>query len=121
MWYISIINTCKEAQLPEPEIIEKDGGFQVTIFKDSVSGQVGGQIGGQVGDQVGGQVGTLTERQKEVLKLIVADPKISRRQLAEKLGINESAVQKHTNALKKKGIIERESDTTGLWTIKVNK
>lgn len=83
----------------------KDGGFQVTIFKESLGGQVGGQVD-VTGGQDDGQVSALTERKKEVLKLIVADPKISRKQLAEKLGINESAVQKHTDALKKKGRIE---------------
>lgn len=46
---MKIIHSCKEAELPEPEIIEKDGGVQVTIFNDSVhGGQVGGQVSGQV-------------------------------------------------------------------------
>lgn len=29
-----IIDACKEAGLPEPEIIEAFGGFQITLFKD---------------------------------------------------------------------------------------
>jgi ATP-dependent DNA helicase RecG len=82
-------------------------------------GQAGGQIGGQAGGQVGGQAEKLTERQKEVLELIKADPGISRKQLSEKLDINQSAVQKHIDALKKKGVIFRESETTGYWIIKV--
>ncbi len=61
----------------------------------------------------------LKNRQKEVLALIVENPLISRKQLAEKLGINESAVQKHTDALKQKNIIVRDSATTGQWIIKV--
>ena len=32
---ISIINTCKETGLPEPELIEEDGGFMVTLFKNN--------------------------------------------------------------------------------------
>jgi len=32
---ISIINTCKETWLPEPELIEEDGGFMVTLFKNN--------------------------------------------------------------------------------------
>lgn len=28
-----IVNSCKEAKLPEPEIIEKNGGMQTTLFK----------------------------------------------------------------------------------------
>lgn len=111
---LKIINSCKEAELPEPEIIEKDGGVQVTIFKDSVHG---GQVGGQAGGQAGGQVERLTARQKEVYDLIVANPKVSRKELAEILGINESAIQKHTDALKTKRVIEREGETTGQWII----
>lgn len=48
---LKIIEACKEAGLPEPEIIEKDGGVQVTLYKSE-----GGQIGGQAGGQVGGQI-----------------------------------------------------------------
>lgn len=52
---LKIIETCKEAGLPEPEIIEKDGGVQVTLYK-SEGGTKGGQVGGQIGGQVGGQI-----------------------------------------------------------------
>ena len=79
----------------------------------------GGQVGGQAGGQAGGQEEILTDRQKEVLELIKADPGISRKQLSEKLGINQSAVQKHIDALKKKGLIHRESETTGYWIINI--
>ena len=104
---LKIINSCKDAGLPEPEIIEKEAGVMVALHKYEATT-----------DQVGGQVLILTKRQKEVLALIVENPLISRKQLAEKLGINESAVQKHTDALKKKDIIERDSATTGQWIIK---
>lgn len=57
---------------------------------------------GTTTDQVGGQNVILTNRQQEVLAIIVENPLISRKQLAEKLGINESAVPKHTEKLKKK-------------------
>lgn len=30
---IKIIDTCKQAELPEPELMERDGGFLVTLFK----------------------------------------------------------------------------------------
>ena len=128
---LKIYNSCAEHGLPEPDILEKDGGFMVALSKaikvtgkgvaigGQVGGQTGGQRGGQRGGQVGGQVESLTERQKEVLKIIIANPKISRKQLAEELRINESAIQKHINALKKKNFIKRESETTGHWTILV--
>ncbi|REG94480.1 ATP-binding protein [Algoriphagus antarcticus] len=56
---LKIISECEEAGPPEPEIIEKDGGVQVTIYRETIGGQVGGQIGGQIG----GQVGELSDRQ----------------------------------------------------------
>lgn len=112
---LKILNSCKDAKLPEPEIIEKDGGVQVTIFKVSDGGQIGGQTGGQTGGQIGG----LTERQKEVFKLIVANPKVSRKELAQLLNINESAVQKHLKALNDEKVIERVGTNKGYWKILV--
>lgn len=56
-----------------------------------------------------------------MFNIILSNQKISRKQLSEKLGINESAIQKHIDALKKKNIIERDSATTGQWIIKVQK
>lgn len=78
-----------------------------------------GQASGQVGGQVGGQEEKLTERQKEIIELIKADPGISRKKLSVKLGINQSAIQKHIDTLKKKGVIYRESETTGYWTVNI--
>lgn len=77
----------------------------------------GGQGGGQGSGQVGGQADQLTGRQREILELIKTNPSISRKQLSEMLGINPSAIQKHIDSLKKKGVISRESDTTGFWEI----
>lgn len=75
--------------------------------------------GGQVGGQVGGQDIQLTQRQREVLDLIIADHAISRKNISLKLRINSSAVQKHLAALKKKGLISRSSETTGYWTLNI--
>lgn len=77
----------------------------------------GGQGGGQGGGQEGGQTTALTARQKEVFNYIVDNPSISRNELSEKMGINGSAIQKHIEALKKKGFITRKGETTGRWII----
>jgi len=34
---LKIFKACREADLPDPVIVEKDGGIQVTIFKEAVS------------------------------------------------------------------------------------
>jgi len=37
---VKIIETCLEAGLPEPELIERDGGFLVTLFKNNLTEQL---------------------------------------------------------------------------------
>jgi len=45
----------------------------------------------------------LVESQKEILKLVQNNPKISKREMSEKIGISSTAVDKNINLLKKKG------------------
>jgi predicted HTH transcriptional regulator len=62
----------------------------------------------------------LTDRQKEVLALIKTKPTIGYREVGEVLNINQSAAQKHFEALKEKGVIERVGTTkTGYWKVRV--
>ena len=82
------------------------------------SGAIGGQISGQIGSQIGGQI-YLTDRQKDILDLIKQNPKISRRDIANILDINQSAVLKHLENLKKLGVIERIGGTRGYWKINI--
>ncbi len=56
-------------------------------------------------------------RQKEVIKIIAMDNKISYKSIAKKLDINTSAVDKHIKALKKKGVLKRIGGTKGHWEI----
>ncbi|MDR0833012.1 MAG: Fic family protein [Candidatus Symbiothrix sp.] len=54
----------------------------------------------------------------KLFDLISAQPDITRKEMAEQLQINPSAVQKHIEKLKKEGIITREgSDKKGSWKI----
>jgi ATP-dependent DNA helicase RecG len=127
---LKILNVCKEAELPEPEIIEKDGGVQVTIFKatSSIEAKNSGPTGGPMGGPIGGpidnegilQAAQLTIRQVEVLEIIRSNAKISRRKLAEQLEINVSAVQGHLDLLKEKGVLTRKGGTRGIWVILQN-
>jgi ATP-dependent DNA helicase RecG len=124
---LKILNACKEAELPEPEIIEKDGGVQVTIFKatssieskdyNPIGGPMGGPIGGPIDSEGILQTAQLTIRQEEILEIIRSNAKISRRKLAEQLEINVSAVQGHLDLLKEKGVLSRKGGTRGIWVI----
>jgi ATP-dependent DNA helicase RecG len=136
---LKIINSCKEAGLPEPEIKEMNGGVEVTLFISEVSesglvdglvdgladglvenetgGQTGGAIGGVLGGAIGGAKAVLTDRQKEVLDLIISNNRITYKEIVEKLSINESAIADHIKALKDKGVIKRAGKTRGQWLI----
>ena len=68
-------------------------------------------------DQIGGGSIELTARQEEIIKLIKDNRKIGYRTLAEKLKINDSAVKKHLNNLKEKGVLKRVGGTRGYWEV----
>jgi ATP-dependent DNA helicase RecG len=56
-----------------------------------------------------------------ILALIRENPSITRIELAEKLNINESAVQKHILMMKKMSLIERKGGKKyGQWIILAN-
>ncbi|WP_405330844.1 RNA-binding domain-containing protein [Leeuwenhoekiella sp. LLG6367-2.1] len=105
-----------------------DNFLRMTFNAKETAVEEGGQIGGLKGGQIGGQkdaeiddIKKLTHRQKEVLKLITSDNRISRSGIAEVLHINESAIQKHLNNLKNAGFIERVGGTRGYWEINLDK
>jgi len=122
---LKIINSCKEAGLPEPEIREKDGGVSVTIFNtsdiivnnDQNGSVIGGVNSGVNSGVIGGVMDTLTDRQKDILNIIKENNRISYKAIAEILSINESAVGEHIKALKDKGAIKRAGGTRGKWVL----
>ena len=60
----------------------------------------------------------LTDRQIEIIALIQKDPGSSRKKLAKMLKINPSAVQKHLERLKSKGIVRHIGpDKGGHWEV----
>jgi ATP-dependent DNA helicase RecG len=53
---IKIIGSCLESGLPEPLIIEKNGGIEVTILNNNLKG---GPMSGPIGGPIGGPITTL--------------------------------------------------------------
>lgn len=111
---IKIFEACKEAGLPEPEITSLDGGILVTLYNDLLVNQ-GGQISGQISGQIGGQI--FTERQIEIYNLILENNRITRKELADQLGIAESAIQKHIKTLTNAKVMNRVGTRNGYWKI----
>lgn len=84
-----------------------------SVFKELDTGST---MGGSMGGSIGGSM-ELTGRQQEIINMIALDNKISYRAIAEKLKINGSAVKKHLNILKEKGVLKRVGGTRGRWAI----
>lgn len=90
--------------------------FFTITFRAKVAMVSDGEIGREIGREIGGEI-ELTERQREVLDLIRSTPTLSVKVLADRLGINPSAVEKHLQALKKKGVLRRVGGTRGHWQV----
>ncbi|HIJ10436.1 TPA: winged helix-turn-helix transcriptional regulator [Candidatus Woesearchaeota archaeon] len=81
----------------------------------------GGRKSGRIGWSDKWSKEGLSERQIEILAIIKDNPKVSRRILAERVGINQSAIQRHLETLKGRGIIKRVgSDRGGYWVVLSN-
>lgn len=122
---LKIFKACEEAGLPEPQIIEKDGGIEVTLFKviakktDSEpttkpSGPIRKKFG-TISERIRDQFGTKVE---VTFKIIYEHPEYSAEQIATKLGITSRTVENHQAKLKKAGYIERKGGKIGgYWEI----
>ena len=101
--------------LPEPEFKMRDGFVAVICRKNGLAFEKVDPIGGAIGGAIDGKI--LTKRQREILDIIKENPSISYRNISNQLNINHSAILKHLDSLKKKGILERIGGTRGYWKI----
>ena len=119
---IKIIGSCLESGLPEPLIIEKNGGIEVTILNnDQIGGPIGSPMGGPIGGPISGPISNLSLRQLQIINLFIENPKITKQELSQRLTINESAIQKQIDTLKRLKVIERKGGTRGYWQVLKNK
>ena len=98
-----------------PLYLEIQNNEVLRTFAANLSGSIdklGGSIGGSIEQEL------LTERQTQILNLVQQNPKVSYREMAVQIGINESAIKKHLNHLKDAGWLERVGGTRGYWMIK---
>ena len=91
---ISIIDECKVAGLPEPELTERDGGFLVTLFKNRFSAEQLQQLG-------------LNERQIKAVLYAKEKGKITNAEYQEINSISERTASREVSELVKAGILEQ--------------
>jgi ATP-dependent DNA helicase RecG len=60
----------------------------------------------------------LTERQWNILKLIMESPTITAKQMSETLSVTSRTIERDLAILKEKGILRREGkDNDGFWVV----
>jgi ATP-dependent DNA helicase RecG len=95
---IRIINTCKEAGLPEPELLERDGGFLVTLFKNNLTEEQLVKLG-------------LNERQVDAILFYRAKGEITGLEYADRYKIAERTARVDLSELVEKKILYKQGET----------
>ena len=118
-----MVDACRAQGVPEPEYVE-NGGFVMIVFRrpvkengidDSEKDNQNSALNGPVNGPVNGLSGSL----KEVYLIVLNNPGIKIKQVADLRHKSESTVKKQLATLKKMNLIEyRDSDKTGGYYIK---
>lgn len=113
-----IITDFKEHGLAAPEFAEVGNSFLVTVYKKRITGFIQGapaesEAKTKETGLVGGLVGVLAESQKKIYEAMLANPSVSKTELAKLLGISATAVDKNISVLKRKALVRRVGPGTG--------
>lgn len=96
---IKIIDTCKQANLPEPEMNEQDGGFIITLFKDNLTSEQLAKLG-------------LNDRQVKAALFVKEKGRITNKEYQEIFGVARMTATRDLTELVDKGIL-KSSETKG--------
>ena len=105
---LKIINSCKEAELPEPEMKESAGGFQVTMFKDILTEEHLKKLG-------------LNERQIKAVLYVNKFGKVSNQKYQELNEVSKATATRDLAKLVDNFQILEKQGITGVGTIYVRK
>jgi ATP-dependent DNA helicase RecG len=104
----------------EPETDFKEVGTQfIVTFKRKITEKVGEEVGERVGEKVGEIAkGILTENQTKIIGLILQNPDITTKELAENVGISKRKIEENISKLKKKEVLRRIGPARGgYWEV----
>lgn len=99
---LKIINSCKEAGLPEPTITALDGGILVTLFKDKYSAEQLKSLG-------------LSERQIAAVEYVKVNGKITNYELQLVLNLSERTILRELDDLVSSNILIRKGQKKGTF------
>lgn len=100
---IRILETCKQANLPEPELIEQEGGFSVTLFKNSLTIEQLAKLG-------------LNDRQLKTVEYVKEKGRITNAELQELFGVSKATATRDLTELVEKYEIFEKVGQTGVGT-----
>lgn len=96
---VKIIETCQQAGLPDPELIEQDGGFFVTLFKNNLTSEQLTKLG-------------LNERQLKAVGYVKEKGKITNKEYQTLNSISERTASRELSELTDKQVL-KSSETKG--------
>jgi ATP-dependent DNA helicase RecG len=99
---IRIIDTCKQAELPEPEMKELDGGFIITLFKDNLTPEQLAKLG-------------LNDRQVKAVLFVKEKGKITNSEYQILNEISDRTALRDIEELIEKGILIKEGEKKGTY------
>jgi len=97
---IKIIDTCKQAELPEPELLEQEGGFSVTLFKNKLTVEQLTKLG-------------LNERQLKAVEYVKEKGKITNKEYQELNETSDRTASRDLENLVDLGVFVREGEKKG--------
>lgn len=100
---IKIIDTCKLADLPEPDMKELDGGFIITLFKDNISLEKLGKLG-------------LNDRQVKAVLFVKENGKITNSEYQELYSISKATATRDLTELVENYNLLEKLGQTGVGT-----
>jgi ATP-dependent DNA helicase RecG len=122
---LKIFKACKDAGLPEPQIIEKDGGIEVTLFK-TLTKRTDSEPTKNPSEEIRDHFGTISERIRDqfgtkveaTFRVIYQNPEYTAETIAKELDVTSRTVENHQAKLKDAGYIERRGDNVGgYWKV----
>lgn len=100
---IRIIETCKQANLPDPELIEQEGGFSVTLFKNNLTTEQLTKLG-------------LNDRQLKAVEYVKEKGKITNTDIQELFGVSKATATRDLTELVEKFELFEKVGQTGVGT-----
>ena len=105
---IKILDSCKQAELPEPEMLEQDGGFIITLFKSKLTDEQLVKLG-------------LNDRQLKAVQFVKEKARISNSDFQTLNAISKATSSRDLAVLVEKFDLFEKQGLTGAGTIYVLK